>query len=180
MVTRVAPGTLEMLTLKAVSPGLCVDTAFCFASSKLPESSESRATLSFGWTPALWMRHPKERGNGMLPLRVSRLQGECVHESEERLSADSLAALRESKGLRIQAGTSRHRFIGVRVDRPRLRQIMECEADRLIPSISQGTSWHHPSTRQQHGSARHLHKLASALETLLITLPGEVQHRRCP
>jgi hypothetical protein len=33
--------------------------------------------------------------------------------AKRQFSADTLAVLRESKGLRIQAGTSQHRFIGI-------------------------------------------------------------------
>jgi hypothetical protein len=59
------------------------------------------------------MRHVKENEKGMLRLEQPGCKASARMKAKPQFSAATLAVLRESKGLRIQAGTSPHRFIGI-------------------------------------------------------------------
>ena len=66
------------------------------------------------WTPVCSLiRHVKENEKGMLRLEQPGCKASARMKAKPQFSAATLAVLRESKGLRIQAGTSPHRFIGI-------------------------------------------------------------------
>ncbi len=79
---------------------------------RFPESSVDNE--SFGWTLPLFADAlEKENQKGHAPSRApGRWTAACM-KAKRQFPEDILAVLREGKGLRIRAGTSQHRFIGV-------------------------------------------------------------------
>src|SRR3989441_13038665 len=59
------------------------------------------------------MRLRRSAKRGMLPLGAAGRQTSARMKGKRHFPADILAVLREAKGLRIRAGTSQHRFIGI-------------------------------------------------------------------
>ena len=59
------------------------------------------------------MRLRRRAKRGMLPLGGAGRQTSVRMKAKRQFPDDILAVLREEKGLRIRAGTSQHRFIGI-------------------------------------------------------------------
>ncbi len=79
----------------------------------MPKQSVPVDDRSDGFLSCSLMRHVKENGKGMLRLEQPGCKASARMKAKPQFAADTLAVLRESKGLRIQAGTSPHRFIGI-------------------------------------------------------------------
>lgn len=70
---------------------------------------------SFGWALALFIDAPSEREwkGACSQLEQLGCKASARMKTKRQFSANTLAVLRESKGLRIRAGTGQHRFIGI-------------------------------------------------------------------
>ena len=70
---------------------------------------------SFGWALALFIDAPSEGEwkGACSQLEQLGCKASARMKTKRQFSANTLAVLRESKGLRIRAGTGQHRFIGI-------------------------------------------------------------------
>jgi hypothetical protein len=69
---------------------------------------------SFGWSLVISTATlKKESHEGHAPIGPAGRRMNARMKAKRQFSDDVLAVLREGKGLRIRAGTSQHRFIGI-------------------------------------------------------------------
>ena len=113
---------------------------------------------------------------GMLPLGAAGCQTSARMKAKRRLPDDVLAVLREGKGLRIRAGTSQHRFIGIWVvvvnDRAFIRS--------WSVKPSEGPLRHYPDSRSRNRGSRRSHQGRASKGCRRSSVLAKVQHSGCP